>query len=111
MCLVHGPFGAGKSSLLVALITFLTHACASLLGAQVQARVLVVAHTNVAVDRVLIGLQVRTLTPTTTNHHKHQPPPSPPTAITHHKHQQPRLSTTSTNHNQPPPPPTAINRQ
>jgi len=62
VCLVFGPFGCGKSSLLIAVL----HLVLKLrnLGAGAdgsvnplsQSRVLVSAHTNVAVDRVLTGL-------------------------------------------------------
>lgn len=56
MCLIHGPFGCGKSSLLVALIHYLlaqrSQAGSSLKGC----RVLLSAHTNVAVDRLMTGL-------------------------------------------------------
>ncbi len=48
VCVVHGPFGTGKSALLVALLHFFAAAGA--------ARCLVSANTNVAVDRVLVGL-------------------------------------------------------
>ena len=56
VCIVHGPFGCGKSSLLVALVHFLlgqrTQQGSALLGC----RVLLSAHTNVAVDRLMTGL-------------------------------------------------------
>jgi len=48
LCVVHGPFGTGKSALLVALLHFF--------AAAGGARCLVAANTNVAVDRVLVGL-------------------------------------------------------
>ena len=57
ICLVHGPFGSGKSTLLVALIHLLLGMRGVPGSALAQARVLVAAHTNVAVDRVLLGLQ------------------------------------------------------
>ncbi|GLC60082.1 hypothetical protein PLESTB_001571200 [Pleodorina starrii] len=87
VCLVHGPFGSGKSSLLVALILMLVElgreqqraaaeevaaaasaggrkgrggkkqAAAAASGGPPPVRVLLASHTNVAVDRVLIGLQ------------------------------------------------------
>ncbi|KAG2430776.1 hypothetical protein HYH02_013615 [Chlamydomonas schloesseri] len=89
VCLVHGPFGSGKSSLLVALILMLVRLGAAQAEALHQqqrqraasstsagrkrgatagsgtgtaappplVRVLLASHTNVAVDRVLIGLQ------------------------------------------------------
>ena len=46
--MVHGPFGTGKSTLLVALLEFFVAA-----GAK---RCLVAANTNVAVDCILVGL-------------------------------------------------------
>eukprot|EP00198_Chlamydomonas_reinhardtii_P000886 XP_001690221.1 RNA helicase [Chlamydomonas reinhardtii] len=86
VCLVHGPFGSGKSSLLVALICMLVQlgaaqaqalqqraaaaaagrkraaagrkaSAASAAGGTPLVRVLLASHTNVAVDRVLVGLQ------------------------------------------------------
>ena len=55
ICLIHGPFGTGKSSLLVALLRLLL-LLRELPGTPCSgARVLVSAHTNVAVDRVLLG--------------------------------------------------------
>ena len=58
--LVHGTFGAGKSKLLVSVLTFLRHALrgASRSGANGNApvRVLLTALTNVAVDNVLEGV-------------------------------------------------------
>lgn len=81
VCLIHGPFGSGKSSLLVALVHLLVGKCreqqqavqlpegepdsskvAEGTGAKRSSskdrkpRILVAAHTNVAVDRVLLGL-------------------------------------------------------
>ncbi|KAL4457552.1 hypothetical protein ABPG75_012417 [Micractinium tetrahymenae] len=57
VCLVHGPFGSGKSTLLVALLHFLLDQRGRRQGSPLAgARVLVSAHTNVAVDRVLLGL-------------------------------------------------------
>lgn len=56
LCLVHGPFGTGKSSLLVALILLLVRLAAHPGHGLSGARVLVCAATNVAVDRVLLGL-------------------------------------------------------
>lgn len=50
VCVIHGPFGSGKSSLLVAMLEFF----AGILPK--SGRVLVAAHTNLAVDRVLLGL-------------------------------------------------------
>lgn len=69
VCLVHGPFGTGKSTLLGAIIRLLvgqTQPAAAAPGTKAgpaarqppSGRVLVVAHTNVAVDRVLLGLKV-----------------------------------------------------
>ena len=52
--MVHGPFGTGKSTLLVALLEFFVAA-----GAK---RCLVAANTNVAVDRILVGLLERGFT-------------------------------------------------
>lgn len=56
-------FGSGKSTLLAALIMLLAEVRAHVLprGAGGGLRVLVAAHTNVAVDRVLQSLQVRSL--------------------------------------------------
>ena len=62
VCLVFGPFGCGKSSLLVAVLHLLLKLRNLGAGADgsanplSQSRVLVSAHTNVAVDRVLDGL-------------------------------------------------------
>lgn len=60
VCLVHGPFGSGKSTLLVALIHFLSKARQAQQpgskGVPSPLRVLVSAHTNCAVDRVLCEL-------------------------------------------------------
>ena len=70
---IHGPFGSGKSSLLVALVAFLANKAAEKEEAEEGEsadggsgknplppgsglRVLVVSHTNAAVDRVLTGL-------------------------------------------------------
>ena len=55
VCLVHGPFGSGKSQLMVAmlhLILKLRHTE----GGLSNARVMVSSHTNIAVDRVCLGL-------------------------------------------------------
>ena len=55
LCLVHGPFGSGKSSTLVAILHLILKLRASS-GALSNARVMVCSHTNIAVDRVLLGL-------------------------------------------------------
>uniref|UniRef100_A0A1D1ZXG7 AAA+ ATPase domain-containing protein n=2 Tax=Auxenochlorella protothecoides TaxID=3075 RepID=A0A1D1ZXG7_AUXPR len=56
ICLVHGPFGSGKSTLLVTLLRFLLRA-RTVAGSPLEgARILVSSGTNVAVDRVLMGL-------------------------------------------------------
>lgn len=55
MCVVHGPFGTGKSMLLVAAIhLFLGRRSGE--GPLKGCRVAVAAHTNAAVDRVMCGL-------------------------------------------------------
>ena len=55
LCVVHGPFGTGKSMLLVAAIHFfLGQSCRD--GPLRGCRVAVAAHTNAAVDRVMCGL-------------------------------------------------------
>ncbi|KAA6422216.1 MAG: hypothetical protein FRX49_07967, partial [Trebouxia sp. A1-2] len=57
VCIIHGPFGCGKSSLLVALIHYLL-AQRSQQGSGLKGcRVLLSAHTNIAVDRLMTGLQ------------------------------------------------------
>jgi len=60
VCLVHGPFGTGKSSLLIAMIHFIAEQTKQPLpGAKQKGpprQILVAAHTNVAVDRILSGL-------------------------------------------------------
>ena len=56
LCIIHGPFGSGKSSTLVAMIHFFAKQLAKQGSKAASARVLVAAHTNVAVDRVLTGL-------------------------------------------------------
>ena len=53
--MVHGPFGAGKSMLLVAAV-HLFLAQRSTPGPLRGCRVAVAAHTNAAVDRVMCGL-------------------------------------------------------
>ncbi|GAM29319.1 hypothetical protein SAMD00019534_124950 [Acytostelium subglobosum LB1] len=52
--LVHGVFGSGKSTLLVVIILFIDRLCE--LGDNHLIRVLVSSLTNVAVDRILLGL-------------------------------------------------------
>ena len=52
--LVHGPFGSGKSSLLVASVIAMAKHLDTLGDKSI--RILVSANTNVAVDRVLLGL-------------------------------------------------------
>ncbi|GAQ88406.1 RNA helicase nonsense mRNA reducing factor [Klebsormidium nitens] len=54
LCLVHGTFGSGKSTLLVALIFFLVELFE--MTNDTTSRILVSAATNVAVDRILLGL-------------------------------------------------------
>lgn len=56
ICLVHGPFGSGKSTLLVTLLRFLLKARQRAGSPLSGARILVASGTNVAVDRVLLGL-------------------------------------------------------
>lgn len=56
VCIVHGPFGCGKSTLLVALLHYLLAQRKKAKSALKGCRVLVTAHTNVAVDRVISGL-------------------------------------------------------
>ena len=55
LCVVHGPFGTGKSMLLVAAIHFFLGQ-AGRDGPLRGCRVAVAAHTNAAVDRVMCGL-------------------------------------------------------
>lgn len=55
LCVIHGPFGTGKSLLLVAAIHLLL-ALRGREGPLKGARVAVAAHTNAAVDRVLLAL-------------------------------------------------------
>lgn len=55
LCVVHGPFGTGKSMLLVAAIHFFLGQAARD-GPLRGCRVAVAAHTNAAVDRVMCGL-------------------------------------------------------
>eukprot|EP01133_Synstelium_polycarpum_P017021 gene17021-20275_t len=52
--LVHGVFGSGKSTLLVVIIMFIQSLCE--VGDNFNVRILVSSLTNVAVDRILIGL-------------------------------------------------------
>lgn len=56
VCIVHGPFGCGKSTLLVAVLHYLLAQRVKPEGPLRNCRVLVTAHTNVAVDRVISGL-------------------------------------------------------
>jgi hypothetical protein len=53
--LCHGVFGSGKSSLLIALIILFNRLLVE--AGDTQVRVLVASNTNVAVDRILLGLQ------------------------------------------------------
>ena len=55
ICLIHGPFGSGKSTLLVAILHLLLRQRGKAGGPLAGGRILVSAHTNVAVDRVLLG--------------------------------------------------------
>ena len=56
MIALHGPFGSGKSQTLVALVHLLAGLAAAPDSRWPGARILLAAHTNVAVDRVLTGL-------------------------------------------------------
>lgn len=56
LCLVFGPFGCGKSSLLVAVIRLVMALRSDRTSLLHGARVLVTAHTNTAVDRILLAL-------------------------------------------------------
>ena len=56
ICIVHGPFGCGKSSLLVALILYLLTQRSQASSALKGCRVLLSAHTNIAVDRLMTSL-------------------------------------------------------
>ena len=56
VCVIHGPFGCGKSTLLVALLHYFLAQRARDKRPLKGCRVLVTAHTNVAVDRVMWGL-------------------------------------------------------
>jgi hypothetical protein len=56
LCVIHGPFGTGKSLLLVAAIRLLL-ALRDRPGPLRGARVAVAAHTNAAVDRVMLALR------------------------------------------------------
>ena len=60
LCIIHGPFGSGKTQLLVAIISFLAQQME--VHGHADARILVAAHTNTAVDRVLVGLLDRGFT-------------------------------------------------
>lgn len=53
--IIHGPFGSGKSTLLVAMLHFFAQQMVNMPGSS-SPRLLVTAHTNVAVDRILLGL-------------------------------------------------------
>ncbi|BDA40874.1 Protein ZGRF1 [Coccomyxa sp. Obi] len=55
LCIVHGPFGTGKSMLLVAAIHLLL-ALRDMEGPLKGCRVAAAAHTNAAVDRIMCGL-------------------------------------------------------
>ncbi len=55
ICLVLGPFGSGKSTLLVAMLHFFLRERQQAGNPLDGMRCLVSAHTNVAVDRVLLG--------------------------------------------------------
>lgn len=59
VCLVHGPFGTGKSSVLVSMARYVS-SCRDLgparAGGLQNARVLIASATNVAVDRILLEL-------------------------------------------------------
>lgn len=55
LCILHGPFGTGKSMLLVAAIHLLL-ALRDVEGPLKGCRVAVAAHTNAAVDRIMCGL-------------------------------------------------------
>ena len=57
--LVHGPFGSGKTH---ALAAFVVSAAERLAAAKSNARILISAHTNVAVDRLLSALLARGFT-------------------------------------------------
>ena len=57
--LIHGPFGSGKTH---ALASFIISAAERLRAAKSPARILISAHTNVAVDRVLTTLMTRGFT-------------------------------------------------
>lgn len=60
VCLVHGPFGTGKSQLIVAILNYILERKRSTgsgdVGLFSKARIMVCSHTNIAVDRVLLGL-------------------------------------------------------
>lgn len=56
VCIIHGPFGCGKSTLLVALLHYLLAQRTQAKGPLKGCRILVTAHTNIAVDRVILGL-------------------------------------------------------
>lgn len=55
VCLVHGPFGTGKSQLMVAILHLIVK-LRQTEGGLANSRVMVSSHTNIAVDRVCLGL-------------------------------------------------------
>jgi hypothetical protein len=56
VCLIFGPFGCGKSSLLIAVLHLLLKLRTRASTPLSESRVLISSHTNVAIDRVLTGL-------------------------------------------------------
>jgi hypothetical protein len=60
-CLVHGPFGTGKSQLMVAILHLILKLRNSKGGLE-NSRVMVSSHTNIAVDRVCLGLLESSIT-------------------------------------------------
>ena len=56
ICLIHGPFGTGKSQLLISLLHFMLQVRTSAGKGLTGCRILVCSHTNIAVDRILMGL-------------------------------------------------------
>ena len=68
ICVIHGPFGSGKSTLLVAMLVFFAQQLSKCKAADFASpRVLLAAHTNVAVDRILTGLLDEHFTGDTSN--------------------------------------------